>query len=92
MDWNFVDDGTDGPNDYWRMCVDGVHYPKLSWESGRNGDFACPEGVVMDDLEALALHWLTMEEGNLNFNYAVDGSGDGVVDLNEMGILSENWD
>lgn len=88
--WDFADDGSDGPNNIWWMCIDGVDYPRLSWEFGQAGDFACPDGVSMDDLEAMALHWLT-SDSEPDFNYAADGSGDGRIDLKEMWILSKNW-
>lgn len=90
--WDFVDDGTDGPNDIWRMCADGAAAPRLSWEFGAVGDFACPDGVGLGDLAALAGAWLTLEEGNAAFNYAADGSGDGAVDLAELWILSRHWE
>lgn len=90
LGWDFVDDGLDGSNNIWRMCIDGIHYPKLSWEVGQFGDFTCPDGVGMEDLEALAFHWLT-EDIDPDINYACDGSGDGRINQQEMDILSEHW-
>ncbi len=88
--WDFVGEQTNGRNEIWRMCTDGVDDPRLSWEFGRVGDFACPDGVGMDDLETLALHWLTADS-DPDFNYAADGSGDGVINQQEMEILSKHW-
>ena len=31
--WDFTNETANGTNDYWRMCVDGVNYPQLNWES-----------------------------------------------------------
>lgn len=89
--WDFLAESNNGIKDFWRMCVDGMAYPKLSWKFGANGDFACPDGVELEDLETLALHWLLVEEGNPNFSYAVDGSGDGRIDQAEIDILSKHW-
>ena len=44
----------------------------------------------MDDLEVLAINWLT-DDSDPDFNYACDGSGDGVIDQEEMEILSKKW-
>lgn len=88
--WDFVDDGSDGPNNIWRMCEDGADYPRLSWEFGQAGDYACPDEVGMDDLQALAIAWLTTDN-TYNFNYAVDGSGDGRINQQDMAILSSYW-
>lgn len=89
--WDFVDDDTDGPHNLWRMCVDGVGYPRLSWEQAQAGDFACPDGTDMDDLAALAMHWLTVEVGNHRFNHAADADGDGRINLVDLQTLSDHW-
>ena len=90
-DWDFVGEDTNGFNDIWWMCIDGIHYPKLSWEYGQKGDFACPGSVGMEDLTSLANHWLTSETGNPDFNYACDGSGDGRINKEDFSILSNHW-
>ncbi len=89
--WDFVGEDINGVNEIWRMCADGVSYPRLSWEVGQFGDYACPDGVGLDDLEALAMGWLT-DDSSPDFNYACDGSGDGVIDHQAMGILSRYWE
>ena len=43
--WDFVGEGANGTEDVWRMCGDGIDYPRLSWEFSRGGDMDCPEGV-----------------------------------------------
>ena len=90
--WDFVGEISNGTNDIWRMCVDGVEYPRLSLEFAENGDFACGDGVDSADLQALALNWLTLEsDAPLLFNYACDANGDGQIDLEDYSVLSGNW-
>ncbi len=90
--WDFVDDGTDGLNNIWRMCVDGIDYPRLLWEFAQNGDFACGDGVGLGDLQALAEHWLLVGTAHPTlFNYACDANGDEVINLQDFRALSENW-
>lgn len=91
--WDFVGEEVNGSNNIWRMCVDGVDYPRLSWEFAQNGDFACDDGVDLADLEALAECWLLSEPVSpAVFNYSCDGNGDGVVDLADFAVLSTNWE
>ena len=74
------------------MCVDGVDYPRLSYEFAKNGDFACGDGVDMNDLAALAEAWLLVGRAHpTEFNYACDANGDGVIGLDDFSVMSENW-
>lgn len=91
VDWDFVSQEINGANNFWRMCIDGLQLPILSWETGQYGDFACPDGVGMDDLEILASNWTAAANRDPNYNYACDGDGDGWIDLHEMQILSKHW-
>ncbi|MHC4657833.1 MAG: GLUG motif-containing protein [Planctomycetota bacterium] len=54
--WDFVGETANGTNEIWRMCVDGVSYPLLSWQFG-TGDFVCPDGVNFVDYAFFANHW-----------------------------------
>jgi len=90
LGFDFVGESANGDNDIWRMCVDEVDYPRLSWEFARNGDFACGDGVDFGDLLALAEHWLTADTA-ADFNYACDANGDEVINLQDFSVLSENW-
>jgi len=89
--WDFVGEDTNGTNDYWRMCVDGIDYPRMSWEYSINGDFACPDGVGTDDLLSVSNNWLNSEELDPGFNYPCDPTFDGVTNLADYVVLAENW-
>jgi hypothetical protein len=90
--WDFVGEDTNGNNETWRMCVDDVDYPRLSWEFAQNGDFACGDGVDIFDLQALAEHWLLTEITNPTvFSYACDANGDGTIDMRDFSVLGKNW-
>ncbi|MCK5000717.1 MAG: PASTA domain-containing protein, partial [Anaerohalosphaera sp.] len=82
--WDFVGENTIGTDDVWRMCLDGVGYPALSWESDLVGDFACPDGVGVEDLCFLGERWLG-GDGRADLN------GDGVVDLGDYALFAEFW-
>ena len=82
--WDFTNETANGTDDIWRMCVDGVDYPRLNWEYAINGDFVCPDGVRMEDFGFLAGHWMeTTSEADL--------SGDGVVDMADLVMFGEHW-
>jgi hypothetical protein len=90
--WDFLGESANGVNEIWRMCVDGVDYPRLSWEFARNGDFACADGVDLADLLALAENWLIVGTAHpAEFNTACDANGDERIDLADFDILAENW-
>lgn len=90
--WDYVGREGDGDNDIWRMCIDGVSRPYLSWEFARTGDFACDDGIGLPDLAVLAENWLTNEAVTpATFSFACDSNGDGKIDLTDLSILSENW-
>ncbi len=90
--WDFLGESANGVNEIWRMCTDGVDYPRLSWEFARGGDVACGDGVNLADLAALAAHWLTSAQHDpAAFNRACDANGDEQIDLADFAILSENW-
>lgn len=84
--WNFVGDSNEG-EDTWSIC-EGMSYPKFVWQIPQ-GDFACPDGVGMEDLMLLAQEWLV--EGTSNADIAPAPDGDGAVDLLDFAILSQNW-
>ncbi len=90
--WDFVGESTNGENEIWRMCVDGVDHPQLSWEFSGGGDYACPAGVNLVDFSALAANWLTdVQTRPDTFNTACDGNLDDQIGLDDLLILADNW-
>jgi hypothetical protein len=86
--WDFLGETTNGTDDFWRMCVDGVNYPKLTWSFVESGDFACPDGVKLDDFARLSQDWMKTYSLSL---YGADADGDKTVDVNDLAILAANW-
>jgi hypothetical protein len=89
--WDFTNETANGTNDYWRMCVDGVDYPRLNWESIA-GDFMCPDGVNVEDLDYFLQRWL-LGDCTLDNNYCggVDINGSGAVDFVDFAIFAQHW-
>ena len=83
--WDFAGESSNGTEEIWRMCQDGIDYPRLSWEFAPAGDFACPDGVGLEDLFQLAMDWLTTGTPLADSNF------DGIVDLQDMTAMSVNW-
>jgi hypothetical protein len=87
--WDFVNETANGTNDYWRMCVDGVEYPLLSWQFV--GDFICPDGVDILDFAFFVERWLAMCEENNNFCNCTDINHDWLVDFRDFAIFASHW-
>ncbi|MBM4104554.1 MAG: hypothetical protein FJ263_11030 [Planctomycetes bacterium] len=89
--WDFMNETANGTNDYWRMCVDGVDYPQLNWQS-IDSDFACPDGVNVEDLDYFVGQWL-MSNCTSNNNYCggVDINLSGIVNLVDFSAFAEHW-
>ena len=88
--WDFVDETVNGPNDIWRMCIDGVDYPKLWWEFV-TGDFVCPDGVNFIDYSHLAGHWQDSNCGDANDCDRTDVDFSGTVDWGDLKIFCDHW-
>ena len=84
--WDFVGESVNGTADVWRMCGDGVDYPRLSWEYG--ADWDCPDGVGLEDLLYLSDRWL---DSNPDPFTSADRTGDGRADLEELSLMSCRW-
>lgn len=69
----------------WRMCEDGLDYPRLAVEFSR-ADFDCPDGVGLSDLAVLAGYWLLVE-----FDDDVDFNRDKIVNMKDWGIFAAAW-
>jgi len=89
LGWDFMGEWVNGREDRWRMCEDGESYPKLAWQF-EEGDFICPDGVGLEDLEVLTSVWLK-EEGQNGWKEGCDLNGDLVVDMKDFAIFGELW-
>jgi hypothetical protein len=86
--WDFVGESANGTTDVWRMCGDGIDYPRLSWEFSQGGDMDCPDGVALEDLVYLAGRWMANSPETLG---AADANGDGRANMSDFEILASNW-
>ncbi len=84
--WDFVGETTNGTEDIWRMCIDGVSYPLLWWQFNK-ADFVCPDGVDFYDFAVLANQWL-FEEIPADI---WPGGGDGIVDFFDWAVFASQW-
>jgi hypothetical protein len=89
--WDFTNETVNGTADIWRMCTDGVYYPRLNWQS-LDGDLACPYGVSFVDFAYFAARWLTAGcSSSNNFCGGADMDTSGTVDMADLAMFSENW-
>ena len=86
--WDFVGETANGTADVWRMCRDGLRYPRLAWETSPEGDFDCPDGVAMEDLLYVVERWMTTTPSGIG---AADGNRDGNIFLDDFVSLSYHW-
>ncbi|MGA2172338.1 MAG: GLUG motif-containing protein [Sedimentisphaerales bacterium] len=84
--WDFVGETTNGYEDFWRLCNEGLEYPKLAWQY-LPGDIVCPDGVDISDLAELCKQWLFEE---IPADLAPLG-GDGTVDFADFAIFADQW-
>ena len=87
--WDFVGESINGANDVWRMCEDGVSYPKLWWEF-EAGDFVCGDGVDFIDFAILSDTWM-LSAGQDGYNDRCDLSGDEAIGFADLAIFCDNW-
>jgi hypothetical protein len=89
--WDFVDETANGTNDIWRMCVNGVKYPLLSWQF-ISADIVCPDGVDFLDFAVLASAWQS-EPGDPDWNQTCDISQpkDSIINELDLAVLCEKW-
>jgi hypothetical protein len=90
--WDFVGETTNGTNDIWRMCVDDVNYPLLSWQFNK-ADFGCLDGVDFGDFAVVSLAWLSDNTPTANWNPKCDISEppDGIIDELDIVVFTDNW-
>jgi hypothetical protein len=90
--WDFVEESTNGTEDIWRLCPDGVDYPRFVWQNAMSGDFVCADGVYMLDLAHLAAHWLEEDCNDANGHCeGTDLNKSGGVNFPDYGLFAENW-
>jgi hypothetical protein len=80
--WDFADT--------WDMC-EGTNYPRLAWQIPK-WDFACPDGVGVEDLDYFVGRWLADDCTSTN-NYCggADINSSGAVDLGDYAIFAQHW-
>jgi len=89
-EWDFTNEIANGTNNYWRMCVTGVDYPWLNWESIA-GDFTCPDGVNMEDLGYFVQRWLENDCASSNNCGGSDMDASGTVDMTDFALFASHW-
>ncbi len=90
--WDFVGETVNGTSDVWRMCADGVDYPRLAREFVQRGDFDCPDGVEMHDFAILGWAWLSQrEDGNWDDRCNLVVINGDVIDTYDLVVFAENW-
>ncbi len=88
--WDFLGESNNGLADYWRMCNDGVSYPKLQWKYAQSGDVACANGIDAVDLRLLADNWL-LTATDINWCDNADINQDDIVNLKDFAVIANNW-
>jgi fibronectin-binding autotransporter adhesin len=80
--WDFAD--------IWSLC-EGTNYPRLQWQVPA-GDFACPDGVGVEDLDYFIGQWLKNNcTSNNNYCGGADLDESGKVDLGDYSIFAQHW-
>jgi len=79
-----------GTADIWRMCVDDVQYPRLSWQYSMNSDFTCPDGVNLPEFSTLAQAWQSTPTDE-NWDSDSDLDGDEHIGAGDLAIACDQW-
>jgi hypothetical protein len=82
--WDFVGETQNGFVDIWRMCQNGVDYPRLKWEFNEFGDLTCPDGVDFFDYSVLAYEW-QLKKLQQDYNH------DGGIDFKDFSSYASGW-
>jgi sugar lactone lactonase YvrE len=88
--WDFVGETVNGPNDIWRLCEDGIDYPKLSIQF-LLGDFVCPDGVDFVDYSFFSGRWGDTDCADANDCDRTDIDLSGEVDWGDAKMFCEQW-
>jgi rhodanese-related sulfurtransferase len=87
--WDFEGESINGIEDIWSIC-EGTNYPRLI-EQIPAGDFFCPDGITIEDLEFFIEHWRddNCDPGN-DYCQGTDLDLNGTVDDNDLEIIFKN--
>ncbi|MHC4154798.1 MAG: GLUG motif-containing protein [Planctomycetota bacterium] len=89
--WDFVGEVANGTEDIWRMCWDGGWYPRLAWQFHQWADFVCPDRVDFKDFSYLAARLGRANCADSNNCDGADLDYSGIVDSNDVRILTALW-
>ncbi|MBN2271977.1 MAG: hypothetical protein JXN61_15285 [Sedimentisphaerales bacterium] len=81
--WDFVGESVNGTEDIWVIC-EGTNYPRLIWQIP-SADFACPDGVGLEDFGYFGGYWGMSESGAVNLD-GKEGIGFG-----DLMVFCEEW-
>lgn len=80
--WDFAD--------VWALC-EGTNYPRLLWQIP-SWDFACPDGVGVEDLDYFVEWWLSSDcMSDNNYCGGADVNSSGGVDLADWAVFAGHW-
>lgn len=87
--WDFINETTNGTDDYWMMLREHEDYPRLAWQPMIAGDIAGLYGVNSVDYAEIAAHW--GQSGCPAGCSNADINDDGTVNIMDLMSLAENW-
>jgi hypothetical protein len=82
VDWDFTN--------IWRICGEGLQYPRLRWEL-QTGDWACPEGVSIEDMAYLAQRWLSSCSSTNFWCSGADIDQSKRVGFSDFALMAAGW-
>ncbi len=85
--WDFS--ASDGDSADWMMLRPAEDYPRLTWQPVYPGDIAGLYGVNIVDYSEISAHW--GQTGCPTGCENADINGDGIVDIDDLKYLIENW-
>lgn len=88
--WDFVSESANGTDNNWRLCVDGIKYPELAWQS-ITADLACPAGVDFGDFAFFASRWLEIDCDTSNDCGGSDMDLSTDVGSGDLQLFLGNW-
>jgi hypothetical protein len=74
----------------WAIC-EGTNYPRLMWQIPA-GDWACPDGVNVEDLDYFVGRWLLIDcTADNDYCGGADMDSSGVVDMADLAMFAQHW-